>query len=276
MLPSPTVPHTSPVPVSGVIQPVFDARSLNGRVAVITGAAGGLGQSIARRLAGMGATVVLVDRHLPVLVEFPDALSLACDISDGDAVRKLGETVAQRLGRCDVLVNNAGVKTTAVALEALSLEDWDRVFNVNVRGALLCAQACVPMMLAQGQGSIVNIASIGAQWPTRVGAYAASKAALIGLTRQMANEWGPRGVRANSVSPGMVRTPMSEGYYHDAQRVAARLSMHPLRRFGAPEDIANAVAFLASDASGFVTGQDLVADGGLMVAPLFNAQAPDA
>ncbi|MCD0503804.1 SDR family NAD(P)-dependent oxidoreductase [Bordetella petrii] len=254
--------------------PVFDARSLDGRVAVVTGAAGGLGAAIARRLAGMGAAVVRVDRRAPAPDDGHRADAIACDITDPAAISAMAGQVARRYGRCDVLVNNAGIKTAPVPLEDLPLADWDSVFNVNVRGALLCAQALAPMMLAQQCGSIVNIASIGAQWPTRVGAYGASKAALCGLTRQMANEWGPRGVRANSVSPGMVRTPMSDGYYRDPDRAAARLAMLPLRRLGEPGDIADAVAFLASDAARFITGQDLVADGGLLVAPLFNAQAP--
>ena len=254
--------------------PTFDSHSLDGRIAVVTGAAGGLGAAIAHRLTEMGATLVLVDLHAPSRAELPAAETIACDITDPAAVNAMAARVGHQFGRCDVLVNNAGIKTAPVPLENLPLEDWDRIFNVNVRGALLCTQALVPYMLAQSSGSIVNIASIGAQWPTRVGAYAASKAALCGLTRQMANEWGPRGVRANSVSPGMVRTPMSDNHYRDTEQVAARLAMLPLRRFGEPGDIADVVAFLASDAARFVTGQDLVADGGLLVAPLFNMQTP--
>lgn len=259
--------------IATVRVPTFDAHSLEGRVAVVTGAAGGLGAAISQRLAEMGATLVLVDRHAPSAAALPGAEAIACDITNPPAVHAMAARVFQQFGRCDVLVNNAGVKTAPVPLEVLPLEDWDRVFNVNVRGALLCAQALVPHMLTQSSGSIVNIASIGAQWPTRVGPYAASKAALCGLTRQMANEWGPRGIRANSVSPGMVRTPMSDNHYRDQEQVAARLAMLPLRQFGEPGDIADAVAFLASDAARFITGQDLVVDGGLLVAPLFNMQA---
>lgn len=252
--------------------PTFDPRSLDGRVAVVTGAAGGLGAAIAQRLTDMGATLVMVDLDAPDRTTLPAAEAIACDITDPTAINAMAARVGHQFGRCDVLVNNAGIKTAPVPLEDLPLDDWDRIFNVNVRGALLCTQALVPYMLKKSNGSIVNIASIGAQWPTRVGAYAASKAALCGLTRQMANEWGPRGVRANSISPGMVRTPMSDNHYHDTDRVAARLAMLPLRRFGEPGDIADVVAFLASDAARFVTGQDLVADGGLLVAPLFNMQ----
>ncbi len=252
----------------------FDANCLSGRVAVVTGAAGGLGRAISQRLCGMGATVVMVDIE-PVTVAngLCTALAKVCDITQADAVEALADDVLQRFGRCDVLVNNAGIKTAPTPLEALPLEDWDAVFSVNVRAAFLCAKALAPAMLKQASGSIVNVASIGARMPTRVGAYAASKAALCGLTRQMAAEWGPRGVRANSVSPGMVRTPMSDNHYQNAQQVSARLAMLPLRRFGNPFDIADAVAFLASDASMFVTGQDLLVDGGLAISPLHALQS---
>lgn len=251
----------------------FRPDALRGRVAVITGAAGGLGGAIAGRLAGMGASIVLVDRHAPALPsEGGEHLALQCDIAREDDVLTLGQDIERRFGRCDVLVNNAGTKTPTVSLENLPVADWDAVFDVNVRGAFLCARAVSGMMLAGGGGSIVNIASIGARMPTRVGAYGASKAAITGLTRQMAVEWGPRGIRANSVSPGMVRTPMSDHFYKDEQQHAARVAMMPLRRIGHPNDIADAVAFLASDASSFVNGHDLVVDGGFLAAPLFNAQ----
>lgn len=251
----------------------FDANSLSGRIAVVTGASGGLGRAISQRLSGMGATVVMVDREpLTVTNGLCNTISRTCDLTEVDAVKTMAHEVLQQFGRCDVLVNNAGIKTAAVPLEELPLEDWDAVFAVNVRAALICAQALVPAMLKQASGSIVNIASLGARMPTRVGAYAASKAALCGLTRQMAVEWGPRGIRANSVSPGMVRTPMSDNHYQNAQQVSSRLAMLPLRRFGNPFDIADAVAFLASDASMFITGQDLLVDGGLAISPLHSLQ----
>jgi NAD(P)-dependent dehydrogenase (short-subunit alcohol dehydrogenase family) len=141
---------------------------------------------------------------------------------------------------------------------------------VNLRGALLCAQALVPMMFEREAGSIVNVASIAAQVPTRVGAYGPTKAALQALTRQMAVEWGPRGLRANAVSPGMIRTPLSEPHYRDEGTLAARTSRIPARRLGLPADIADAVCFLASDASAYINGQDIVVDGGFLKASLNN------
>jgi NAD(P)-dependent dehydrogenase (short-subunit alcohol dehydrogenase family) len=262
-------PQPSPPPQAAD----FRTDALRGRVALVTGAAGGLGRAMADRLAAMGAAIVCVDQHeAPLPAGGGEHVALTCDLTVPDDIAAIGREVERRFGRCDILVNNAGTKTAPVPLEQLPLADWDRVFSVNVRAAFLCARAVVGMMLAHGSGSIVNIASIGARMPTRVGAYGASKAAIRGLTRQMAVEWGPRGIRANSVSPGMVRTPMSDAFYRDEARHAARVAMMPLRRIGVPADIADAVAFLASDASSFVTGQDLVVDGGFLAAPLFNAQ----
>jgi len=253
-------------------EPAFTADCLKGRVAVVTGAGGGLGMSISARLCAMGAKVALVDLKAPADLPAPDCIGLACDISDAGAVEAMGRAVQTHFGRCDILVNNAGTKALPVSLEDLPIADWDKVFGVNVRGAFLCARALAKMMLANGSGSIINIASIGAQMPTRIGAYGPSKAALCGLTRQMAVEWGPRGVRANSVSPGMVHTPMSDAFYRDSQQLAARVAMLPARRIGVPQDIADVVAFLATDAAAFVTGQDIVVDGGYIIAPLYNAQ----
>jgi len=251
----------------------FDSNCLSGRVAVVTGANGGLGKAIVHRLSGMGATVVLLDLEPSKPAKgIRNSLSLSCDISDPESVAPAAQTVLDRFGRCDILVNNAGIKTLPVPLEELPVEDWDRVFAVNVRGAFLCAKAFAPTMIAQGGASIVNIASIGAKTPTRVGAYGPSKAALCGLTRQMAVEWGLHGIRANSVSPGLVRTPMSDAYYRDESVVATRLRSLALRRFGEPMDIADAVAFLSSDASMFITGQDLVIDGGMLPSQLYNLQ----
>jgi NAD(P)-dependent dehydrogenase (short-subunit alcohol dehydrogenase family) len=263
----------NPIDSSDSSAGVFHHQALQGRVAVVTGAAGGLGSAIATRLASMGATLVVVDLRTPELpATHGDHLALTCDIADAESVAAMGVEVDRRFGRCDVLVNNAGTKTAPVPLEQLATDEWDRVFDVNVRGAFLCAKAVAGMMLLRAAGSIVNIASIGAQMPTHVGAYGSSKAALCGLTRQMAVQWGPCGIRANSVSPGMVRTPMSDAFYRDEQHHAARVAMMPVRRIGVPGDIADAVAFLASDAASFVSGHDLVVDGGFMAAPLFNAE----
>lgn len=255
-------------------QPVslFSHDCLLNRVAVVTGAFGGLGHAICHQLSMMGARVVMVDRVVPEHVELPSgAQAIACDITHPDAITRMAEQVRDQFGRCDILVNNAG-RTALTPLEDITLQEWEAVFDVNVKGALLCAQALVPMMFAHGWGRIVNIASIGNQTPTRGGAYGASKSAMCGLTRQMAVAWGDRGIRANSVSPGMVRTPLSEPYYQDPERAAARLASLPVKHFGAPEDIALTVAFLSTEGARYLTGQDIVVDGGFLPARLYSTQ----
>lgn len=244
---------------------------LQDRVAVVTGAAGGIGQAIVQRLQSLGAVVVQADIALavqPVLTD--NCWQMRCDVGQAGSVNAMGAFVRQQLGRCDILVNNAAISAAPVPLENLPTELWDRMLSINLRGALLCAQALVPMMFDRGTGCIINIASIAAQVATRVGAYGTAKAGLLGLTQQMAVEWGPRGVRANSVSPGMIRTPLSEVHYRDAAVLSKRTSNIPMRRIGLPEDIADLVVFLAGDGAGYLNGQDLVVDGGFLKASLAN------
>lgn len=249
----------------------FDPRALHGRVAVVTGASGGLGLAICERLGAMGARVVRADLNLPA-EPAPDAegAALRCDIGDPASVQALGAFVRWQFGRCDILVNNAAIGAQATPLEDFPAALWDRMFSVNLRGALLCAQALAPLMFEQQAGSIVNVASIAAQVATQVGAYGPAKAGLLGLTYQMAVEWGPRGIRSNSISPGMIRTPLSEPHYREPGKLEARTSRIPLRRIGQPMDIGDAVGFLASDASAYINGQDIVVDGGFLKASLSN------
>ena len=249
----------------------FDSAALCGRVAVITGANGSIGQAIVERLQTMGACVVQVDiafNEAPELIE--GSWRIGCDIRQLESIDAMSKYIQNYLGRCDVLVNNAAISTGAFALEDLSLEYWNRILDINLRGAFLCAQSLVPMMFKSGTGSIVNISSIASQVATRVGAYSTSKAGMLGLTHQMAVEWGPRGIRCNSISPGMVRTPLSEVHYQEEGVLEKRTSKIPLRRIGKPDDIANTVAFLSCDAASYINGQDLVVDGGFLKASLAN------
>lgn len=244
--------------------------NLEGRVAVVTGASGGIGSAICAHLQALGAQVVEVDlRHDAEPRETVSGRwQVRCDVAEPRSTAALGALVRERWGQCDVLVNNAAITAAATPLEHMDLAVWDRVMSVNLRGALLCAQALVPMMLERQSGTVINVASIAAHAPSRNGAYGTAKAGLRGLTQQMAVEWGPRGVRANSVSPGMIRTPLSAAHYQDEAKVRTRIERIPSRRIGQPGDIAGVVAFLASDASAYVNGQDLVADGGFLRGPL--------
>lgn len=244
---------------------------LQDRVAVVTGAAGGIGLAIVERLQSLGAVVIHADIVLPAQPVFTnDHWQVCCDVGQADSVNAMGAFVRRELGRCDILINNAAISAAPVPLENLPMELWDRMLNINLRGALLCAQALVPMMFDRGSGCVINIASIAAQVATRVGAYGTAKAGLLGLTQQMAVEWGPRGVRANSVSPGMIRTPLSEVHYSDDAVLNKRTARIPMRRIGLPEDIADLVAFLVGDGAGYLNGQDLVVDGGFLKASLAN------
>lgn len=249
----------------------FNTQALTGKVAVVTGASGGLGIAICDSLRAAGASVVRVDINVDSnLRDIDNDVTIQCDIGDPRSVAQMANAIRTQFGRCDVLVNNAAISATAMGLETLPIERWDQIFQVNVRGSLLCAQALIPMMFDQQEGSVINIASIAAQSPTRFGAYGATKGAILALTHQMAIEWGPRGIRANSISPGMIRTPLSEVHYRDEATMLKRTSKIPMRRLGVPSDIGDLVCFLASDAATYINGQDITVDGGFLKASLSN------
>lgn len=256
---------------------------LDGRVAVVTGAAGGIARAIVERLLRLGADLVLLDINdagMTALVQRLPAthhriLALHCDVSDAREVAGVAERVEREFGRCDFLVNNAGVLPGASSIEQQSLQAWDDSMAVNVRGVFLCTQQFGRLMLRRRSGGIVNIASIGAQSPNASPPYAAAKAAVVAFTRQTAVEWGPKGVRANAVSPGFVRTPLSEHMYATTNMAEVRSAMVPVRRLGLPEDIAHVVAFLLSDAAAYVNGQDIQVDGGFLQTSLMHAQSPE-
>ena len=250
-----------------------------GRVAVVTGAAGGLGRSIAGEFIEAGANVVLVDLEADRLREVSQQLGHtdrvmvhAADLTDEDAVIALAEATAGRFGTCDVLVNNAGILGAPGPLASLSTAAWNKTIAVNLTAAMLCTRELGRLMIDNGRGAVVNIASVGAHSPNTSATYGVSKAGLIALTRHTAVEWGPLGVRANAVSPGFVRTEMSAAHYADPDLLALRTQLTPLRRIGVASDIAGVVAYLASDAAAFVNGQELVVDGGFLSAPLMHVQ----
>jgi NAD(P)-dependent dehydrogenase (short-subunit alcohol dehydrogenase family) len=254
-----------------------DWLGLNSAVCVVTGAAGGIGAVVARELVKQGASVVLLDLDLSKCTELAANLSeqseaqisaLACDISDPQSVRQAAAQVQERYGRFDILINNASVLRPA-SLENITLEQWNQVLSVNLSGYLLCAQAFGQQMLAQGSGSIVNIASIAAHSPQPwSGAYSTAKAGVAMLSRQFAVEWGDRGIRSNAICPGLIRTPLSAAFYADPEIERQRSAMTASRRIGEPQDIADAVLFLASARSGYINGTELVVDGGFESMPM--------
>lgn len=248
---------------------------LSGKVCVVTGGAGGLGRAIGADMAAQGAKVALLDLDGDAAASAAagfGGLGLACDTSSEAAVRAACAEVTAALGPADVLVNNAGILRPG-PLATLSLAEWNGMIAVNLTGYLLCAQAFGAAMLERRSGALIHIASIAASFPQgQSGAYSPSKAAVAMLSRQLALEWGPRGVRSNCVSPGLIRTPMSEPFYSAQGMAAARANLVPARRYGQPADIGDAVLFLASPRADFITGQDLVVDGGL--AQITMAQVP--
>lgn len=247
-----------------------DWLGLEGRVCVVTGAARGIGAAIALAFARGGGQVVLLDMEAQACEAVRSeiealggrALALSADVSDPASVRAASEKSRETFGLADVLVNNAGIVAAAAALE-VGLSDWNRVLAVNVTGPLICAQAFGLQMLSKGKGAMVHIASLSGHFPQPFsGAYSVSKSGVAMLSEVLAYELAPRGIRSNAVSPGSIRTPLSEGLFRDPEIVAKRQSMIPTRRFGAPDDIAEAVLFLASDRASYINGQNLIVDGG--------------
>ena len=236
--------------------------SFAGRTAVVTGAASGIGYAMARLLLERGADVVAVDLHTDGV---PDgARPVAADVSRPDAVAEVRDLV----GHADVLMNNAGTGSTADVV-ACSVEEWDRVFAVNVRSVFLLTQAFLPSMLDRGYGSIVNTASVLALMGARDrAAYSASKGAVVALTRQVAIQYAGTGVRCNCICPGTVDSPWVGRLLEDADDPAAAraalVGRQPMGRLGTPDEIAAAAVYLASDDAAFVTGSSLVIDGGML------------
>ena len=249
---------------------VSDPFGLAGRACVVTGAGSGIGRAIALALAGAGANVALLDINeqgmSDSLAEIEtgggEALAIRCDTSDAASVADAATRCAAALGPCDVLVNNAGVLRPG-PLATLSLEEWNKVLAVNLTGYFLCAQAFGAQMRSKGGGSVVHIASIAAEHPTASGgAYSVAKAGIAMLSQQLAIEWGADGIRSNAVHPGLILTPMSQAFYEQPGTAERRSQAVPLGRIGRPDDIAQAVLFLAGARSAYISGQDITVDGG--------------
>jgi NAD(P)-dependent dehydrogenase (short-subunit alcohol dehydrogenase family) len=248
-----------------------DAFGLAGKVCVVTGGGSGIGRGIALALSGEGAVVAVLDRNLAAAQETLSLIAdsggkglvVACDVSDRGSVEAARDVVRGRFGDPHVLVNNAGMVRPG-PLASLSTEDWNALLAVNLTGYLFCAQVFGSAMRDRGDGVLVHIASHRAEFPgVMAGAYSVTKAGVQMLSRQLAAEWGPSGVRSNCVLPGFVLTPLSKALYDQPGVMDARTAAIPSRRIGTPEDTAQAVLFLASPRSSYINGTEILVDGGL-------------
>jgi len=248
------------------------SKRFAGQVAVVTGAGRGIGEAIAKRFAEEGAKVAVVSRTESNAAKTAEAINAAhaeaakayaVDVADFQAVQELADVILKDFGKVDILVNNAGVTRDGLSMR-MSSEDWDVVVDTNLKGAFNFIRAVQRPMAKQRSGRIINISSVsGLMGNAGQANYAASKAGLIGLTKTIARELAGRGVTVNAVAPGFIDTDMTkalpEGIINEVKNVI------PLKRFGAPEDIAAAVAYLAGPEAGYVTGQTLVVDGGMVM-----------
>ncbi len=245
---------------------------LANQTAIVTGAGRGIGQAIALRLAAEGAKVAVVSRTEANSARTADQLNAqnpdtaraySVDVADHPAVQELVATIVKDFGRVDILVNNAGVTRDGLSMR-MPLEDWNVVIDTNLRGAFSFIQSVERTMIKQRSGRIINIASVsGLMGNAGQANYAASKAGLIGLTKSIAREVASRGITVNAVAPGFITTDMTDVLSDDVKGAVTK--QIPLARFGTPEDIAAAVAFLASPEAGYITGQTLTVDGGMVM-----------
>ncbi len=244
---------------------------LNDKVALVTGSARGLGQAIALKLAEAGADIALCDLNAEWLEETAEkvkalgrrAEAYGVNVADGESVAAGIKAIEKDFGKIDILVNNAGITKDGLIMR-MSEDDWDAVLNVNLKGTFLCTKAVMRGMMKQRSGTIVNIASvIGLMGNAGQANYAASKGGVIAFSKTVAKELASRNVRCNAVAPGFIRTAMTDALEEDVQNKMKELI--PLSRFGEPEDVANVVLFLASDASAYVTGQVVSTCGGMVM-----------
>jgi NAD(P)-dependent dehydrogenase (short-subunit alcohol dehydrogenase family) len=253
---------------------------LEGRVALITGAASGLGAASARRFAEEGALLAGFDLNeadggdwAEAAAGAKDALFETGDVRDADRVAAFVATVRERFGRIDVLVNSAGVGSGGY-VHLLEIEEWDRVIDVNLKGTFLFCRAVLPVMLERKRGSIVNVASVeGVEGMELTSVYNASKGGVVLLTKNMAIDYARQGVRVNCICPGFVETPLLQEVMGNPEMAAIRekvVDAHMLGRLGRPVEVANAALFLASDEASFVTGHSLVVDGGFTAGHRFG------
>jgi len=248
-------------------------EDLKGKVAIVTGARRGMGRTHALKLAEYGCKVIVSDISQEDCQKVVDeikekggeAMAVKCDVTNKKEVDEMVKKAVDEWGKVDILVNNAGIAQFKPFLE-LTEEEWDRTLAINLKGYFLCAQAAAKVMAEKGGGSIVNIASVamGGQGIgfQNLAHYCASKGGIVAMTEAMALELAPKGIRVNAISPGVIETPMIDPIKKDPNQEKAILARIPMGRVGKPEEVSNLVVFLASDASSYMTGADVVIDGG--------------
>ena len=248
---------------------------LTDKVAVVTGSSRGIGRSIAETMARMGAKVVISSRKAeacePIAGDIRkkggEAVVIPCNISRRDEVEALIRGAEETLGAIDILVCNAAVNPYYGPLGEISDEAFDKIMGANVKSNLWLCSLAIPGMAARGGGAVVIVSSIaGIRGTEMIGAYGISKAADFALARNLAVEWGPKNVRVNCIAPGLVKTDFARALWEDEKALERRNRATPLRRIGAPDEIGGVAAFLASPAASFITGQVIVADGGVTIA----------
>lgn len=259
-----------------------DWLDISKSVCTVSGAGGGIGRKIAIDFARQGAKVALLDLNIEAAETVAEeiralgceALAIKTDIADLASVEAARTAIEAKLGVSDVLVNNAAAIRNG-ALSSLSVEDWNLVLNVNLTGFFITSQVFGNAMMENGGGSIIHVASLAGSSPQPTsGAYSTSKAGVLMMSRNLAMEWGPKGVRSNVVSPAMVLTPLSEVVYADPKIKKLREESVPVRRIGMPQDISDAVVYLASPRSSYVTGQEILVDGGWSTTLLATVPRP--
>lgn len=249
--------------------------SLQGRVTLVTGSTRGIGKAIAEQMAEAGAKVVISSRKPEaceaVRGEFAargqEALAVPCNVGRKEEVRRLVDTVLGQWGRIDVLVCNAASNPVFGPMLQASDEAFDKIMATNVKSVFWLANMVLPQMAARRDGAMIIISSISAlRGSTQLGLYATSKAAEAGMCRALACEWGPHNIRVNCIAPGLIRTDFARALWEDEAKRKMREALTPLRRIGEPRDIGGIAVFLASQAAAFITGQLIVADGGVTIA----------
>ena len=247
---------------------------LKGKVAIITGAASGMGRATALRFVQEGAQVVVADQNQSAAEETlrliqdagGEALFTPVDVVNAAQVQRMVQTTLDHFGRLEVLVNAAAISSKGCLMDETSEDEWDRILGVNLKGTFLCCKYAIPAILRSGGGAIVNVASMAAFiGPVGSVPYAVSKAGVVHFTTVAASHNTARGIRINCVSPGTIDTPMLRSDIDDAQSLERLVANHPLRRLATPEELANVVLFLASDEASWISGTTIIADGGKMV-----------